>query len=265
MAWKRGQPGTSGHWRLRLVQRRKNARIPTCVIEMPRLTRLSQLTEMGSGMNIFSLLRSQAKVILCAFAMLVLLGMVWNQTETPTSLAVNPPVATPSSVSGVSTDTGSKTSPDAVEPVAPVGTPASPIDPSTGNAEAKSKDEEYRALMLGCWFHIESGEHWIENFPDGTSRLLLKLDFVSSLIYGKQLEMDLTWEVKDGVLSHTIIKGTPQANVDSLVKDFGNVRRSNVLEITQERMLLGTLGKKPKKDLWTRSPLPKEWGEAKPR
>ncbi len=116
--------------------------------------------------------------------------------------------------------------------------------------------------MIGYWFHIESGEHWIENRPDGTSRLLLKLDFVSSLIYGKQLEMDLTWEVKDGVLTHTIVGGTPKANVDSLIKDFGQSRSSQILEFTKERMLLQPLKKKDTKDLWTRCPIPKEWANA---
>ena len=119
--------------------------------------------------------------------------------------------------------------------------------------------------MVGCWFHIESGEHWLENYADGTSRLLLKLDFVSSLIYGKQIEMDLTWQVKDGVLTHTIIKGNPQASVDSLVKDFGKARSSSILDVTTERILLGTLGKNPKQDVWTRSALPKEWTATKAR
>lgn len=141
--------------------------------------------------------------------------------------------------------------------------PAPSPTPPAESPGATSKDDEHRALMVGCWFHIESGEHWIENFPDGTSRLLLKLDFVSSLLYGKQIEMDLTWEVKDGVLTHTILKGNPQASVDSLVKDFGRARSSDILEVTPERLLLGALGKKPKKDLWTRSPLPKEWADAK--
>lgn len=223
-------------------------------------------------MSIFSFLRSQAKGLFLALAVVFLLGMVWAQTKPPTPLpAPTGAVSTGAGTAAVtmSTDTPPKTLPDspADKPADPAGAPAdasaSTTTPPTESPGAKSKDDELRALMLGCWFHVESGDHWIENFPDGTSRLLLKLDFVSSLLYGKQIEMDLTWEVKDGVLTHTIVKGNPQANVDSLVKDFGRARSSDILELTPERMLLGALGKKPKKDLWTRSPLPKEWENAK--
>lgn len=223
-------------------------------------------------MSIFSLLRSQAKGLLLTLAVVFLLGMVWAQTKPPTVLPASTDAVssgTDSPAGKISTDTPQKTLPESssVKPADPAGVPAdastSSTTPPTESPGSKSKDDELRALMLGCWFHVESGDHWIENFPDGTSRLLLKLDFVSSLLYGKQIEMDLTWEVKDGVLTHTIVKGNPQASVDSLVKDFGRARSSDILELTPERMLLGALGKKPKKDLWTRSPLPKEWENAK--
>ena len=218
-------------------------------------------------MSVFSLFRSQAKVLLLALAVVFLLGMVWAQTKPPVHLSLSK--GADSSGGKHAADTIPKTLPEspANQPAdtagGAAGTPDSSATPSSENPAAKSKDDEYRALMVGCWFHVESGDHWIENFPDGSSRLLLKLDFVSSLLYGKQIEMELTWEVKDGVLTHTIVKGNPQASVDSLVKDFGKARSSNILEVSPERMLLGPLNKKSKQDLWTRSSLPKEWEAAK--
>ena len=88
--------------------------------------------------------------------------------------------------------------------------------------------------------------------------MLLKLDFFASLLYGKQAHMDLTWDVKDGVLTHTVVSGTPVANVNSIIKDYGKSRHYTILETTPERMLLQSLTDK-QKDLWTRTPAPQEW------
>jgi hypothetical protein len=127
-------------------------------------------------------------------------------------------------------------------------------------AAPQSPEEKLKAQFLGIWFHSENGQQWIENRPDGTARMLLKLDFISSLLYGQETHMDLTWDVKDGMLTHTVIGGTPVANVDKIVKDFGKSLQYAILETTAERMLLESKNDK-QKDLWTRSPAPPEWAK----
>jgi len=114
-------------------------------------------------------------------------------------------------------------------------------------------------MLAGYWTHIENGQQWIENRADGTSRMLLKLDFVASLLYGQQSSMQLSWEVKDGILTHTIQEGAPQKSVDAIIRDYGKVRGYTILETTPDRMLLESRDGKQKKELWTRTQPPKEW------
>ena len=121
-----------------------------------------------------------------------------------------------------------------------------------------SPDEKLKAQFLGIWQHSENGEQWIENRSDGTARMLLKLDFISSLLYGQETQMDLTWDVTDGMLMHTVVGGIPLANVNKIVKDFGKSRYYTILETTPVRMLLQSKTDK-QKDLWTRTPAPPEW------
>ena len=121
-----------------------------------------------------------------------------------------------------------------------------------------SPDEKLKTQFLGIWQHSENGEQWIENRPDGTARMLLKLDFISSLLYGQVTHMDLTWDVKDGMLTHTVNGGTPMAHVNKIVKDFGKSLHYRILETTPERMLLQSTTDK-QKDLWTRTTAPQEW------
>ena len=136
-------------------------------------------------------------------------------------------------------------------------TTPSAVSPELSPAEL-SPDEKLKAQLIGIWLHTENGEQWIENRPDGTARMLLKLDFVSSLLYGQMTHMDLTWDVRDGILSHTVVGGRPSANVDKLVKDFGTSRDYTIREMTPERMLLESKTGK-EQDQWTRTPAPKEW------
>ena len=150
----------------------------------------------------------------------------------------------------------------AAHPVAPTLTP----EQLSIQSAAAQRDEELKTQLIGIWYHSENGDQWIENRPDGTSRMLLKLNFISSLLYGQETSMELTWAVKDGILTNTIVSGLPKKNVDSLVKDFSQARQYTILETTPERMLIESRSKKDekKKELWTRSPAPKEWAVMEP-
>ncbi len=203
-------------------------------------------------MNNGSTYRTHLIRLLITTAGIVLLGIVWTQFGSGDSQ--------PMSVSESAVSPLAAKSPEylaAVVPVTPVQSPAT-ADPAPTKAQANSPDEELKAKFLGIWTHSENGDHWIENRPDGTARMLLKLDFFASLLYGKQAHMDLTWDVKDGVLTHTVVSGTPVANVNSIIKDYGKSRQYTILETTPERMLLQSLTDK-QKDLWTRTPAPQEW------
>lgn len=161
-----------------------------------------------------------------------------RQLETPTKV-VPPPAPATNAV------------PTSREPSAVSATPVL--------SEAARRDAELRSLLVGYWTHVENGQQWIENRADGTSRMLLQLDFVASLLYGHESSMQLSWEVKDGTLTHTVLSGTPQKNVDAIVRDYGKVRKYTILETTPDRMLLEAQNEKKERELWTRTPPPKEW------
>lgn len=174
---------------------------------------------------------------------IAVLGLVWSQMGS----SDRQPMAA-----------GESAIPLSGERATPVETPQP--SPTPVASPALSPDDKMKPQFLGVWFHAENGEQWIENRADGTARMLLKLDFLSSLLYGQELHLDLTWNVKDGVLSHTIVSGSPTANVNKLVQDFGKSLHYAILETTPERMLL--LSKSDKqKDLWTRTPAPMEWAK----
>lgn len=169
------------------------------------------------------------------------------------------PVQEIAAVADAQAPSGSSAHPASAPPVVEKTEVAPPVVADPGRSEATRRDDELRSLLAGYWTHVENGQQWIENRADGTSRMLLKLDFVASLLYGKESSMQLSWEVKDGILTHTILEGVPQKSVDAIIRDYGKVRGYTILETTPDRMLLETRDGKKKKELWTRTQPPKDW------
>lgn len=97
-------------------------------------------------------------------------------------------------------------------------------------------DDELRQRILGTWRLEDYGERIVENRPDGTATMIVRLNFAGALFYGSRLDFELTWTVVDGVLTHSIVSGTPKANVEKLVRDWGSSMSSRILSL-DDRML----------------------------
>ena len=117
-------------------------------------------------------------------------------------------------------------------------------EPSTGSvtgapdvaSAAAPTDDELRRRIQGIWRLEDHGERIVENRPDGTATMIVRLNFAGALFYGSRLDFELTWSVVDGVLTHSIVSGTPKANVDKLVRDWGSSMSSRILGL-DDRML----------------------------
>lgn len=92
--------------------------------------------------------------------------------------------------------------------------------------------------VVGKWVLNETIRRSVEMRADGTATMHVKLDFFGSLLYGSELNMELTWSVDDDVLSHTLLRGEPKANVDRLIRDFGNSRQYRIIELNDAVLLL---------------------------
>lgn len=94
------------------------------------------------------------------------------------------------------------------------------------------------AQLHGRWLLNDSIRRDLTIHPDGTARMHVKLDLVSSFFYGKEMDLQLTWQVEDGVLTHVMVSGKPEENVARLVKDFGNSRSYRILSLSDKELVL---------------------------
>jgi len=114
----------------------------------------------------------------------------------------------------------------------------------------KLTDEELRQKLLGTWRLNDYGTRVVTNRPDGTASMDVTISFPFSLAYGGALDLELTWTVEEGVLTHTITSGTPEKDVDRLIRDFGAGRSSRILSITSEVLDLEELTKSRDRYRW---------------
>ncbi|MEZ6055361.1 MAG: hypothetical protein R3C01_01530 [Planctomycetaceae bacterium] len=99
-------------------------------------------------------------------------------------------------------------------------------------------DAELSAKFVGTWKSSYHGTQEITLKADGSAQLESRLDFLSSLLYGSKLSMQLTWKVQEGVLTQVIVDGVPQGNVERLVANEGGTRSYLVLEQGETYFLL---------------------------
>ena len=116
----------------------------------------------------------------------------------------------------------------AVDPtVAPL-----PADSATeGETAPESEDTSLDEAFWGTWQLEDHGLRTVFLKPDGTATMDVELDFFASLLYGKEMTMDLTWSFDDGILSYTIVGGEPAENVNQVILDYGRERSYRVLTV----------------------------------
>lgn len=78
----------------------------------------------------------------------------------------------------------------------------------------------------------------------------VQLDYLSALLYGREMNMELSWELDDDILTHRIVGGTPKGNVDRLVRDFGDSLSYRVVKVDETELVLEDLDDERKQHHW---------------
>lgn len=104
--------------------------------------------------------------------------------------------------------------------------------------EPSGRDSMLRQRLIGTWTTKAFGTQELTNYTDGTARLDVTLNRLGALRYGKSLTLELTWTVRNGVMTHTVKGGTPPEKVARLVNDWGKTLEYEVIEVTDTHMVL---------------------------
>lgn len=136
--------------------------------------------------------------------------------------------------------------------------PAEDLSHQVEQAPVAAAEAPPRERLIGHWRLNQSIVREIQIRQDGTAVMECTLDTLSSLIYGRKLTLDLNWTFEDGVLTHIVIGGSPQANVSRLTDAFGDTRSYRLVSVDKDRMVLqGPLDSKGVEN-WVAVPPPSE-------
>ena len=105
--------------------------------------------------------------------------------------------------------------------------------------------------MVGTWVCNDMFRRRIHVRADGTASMNVKLDFIASLLYGSEMDLELTWTADGDSLVYAAVSGEPKHNVDRLLSDFGRQQVYDVVEFDGDRMLLELTSDKSRHD-WRR-------------
>lgn len=76
--------------------------------------------------------------------------------------------------------------------------------------------------LIGRWRDSFFGTRTLTLKADGTATMVLDLDFAGRLLYGKRLEFDMKWSLKNGVVTIDILEGRPAAASKSATGAWGS-------------------------------------------
>ena len=132
----------------------------------------------------------------------------------------------------------------AVPPVAETGSEASSLNAEAMTADGQSTASEQPtarpelAAYVGTWFAKSHGTRLTKLNADGTGHVHAKLDWIASLLYGSELHIDVAWTVEGDLMTHTVISGSPEKNLNALIRDYGAVKDYRIESIDESTMTL---------------------------
>lgn len=77
------------------------------------------------------------------------------------------------------------------------------------------------AQLVGTWQDSFYGKRTLVLNPDGTAHMRLNLDFAGRLLYGKQVDFDMTWSLDKGAVTIEIVGGHPHRAAMTLMDTWG--------------------------------------------
>ena len=111
-------------------------------------------------------------------------------------------------------------------------------------------DAQLSERLVGTWKTTSWGEQVLTNNVDGTASLDVELNRLAAIRYGREMELELEWTIENGILSHTLVGGSPQRKVDRLIHDFGASTEYRVVEITDSELVLEELEDPDEQHVW---------------
>ncbi len=104
--------------------------------------------------------------------------------------------------------------------------------------KAVSREDRFRSLVVGTWQDDYQGKRTLTLRNDGSGAMVVELSGLQAMLVAPQLTFNMEWSVADGRLKKRTLNGEPAAHVDMILATMGDTVDEEILELTDERLLL---------------------------
>ena len=92
--------------------------------------------------------------------------------------------------------------------------------------------------LVGSWQQEFLGQRTLTIAADGTAKMVIEPAGIWVLGFGRRLDIELFWSVKDGHLIYGITSGTPPEKVAVAIKSWGDKWDEEIVTLTDEKLIL---------------------------
>jgi hypothetical protein len=114
--------------------------------------------------------------------------------------------------------------------------PAPAAQADSGQVSSAAADEH--RLILGTWQDDYHGRRTMTVRDDGTATMVCELEGMNARLFTPVLNLNLRWQLADGVMTRVIIDGTPTDKVKFVVNLMGARTDEKLLRLTETELHL---------------------------
>lgn len=104
--------------------------------------------------------------------------------------------------------------------------------------ENRQRDQQFRKLALGTWEDDYQGRRTMTLEADGKAQMIVELSGIKARLFAPKLEFDMEWSLENGRLKKRTVGGKPAVKVQMILKMMGDRVDEQILELSEDRLLL---------------------------
>lgn len=116
--------------------------------------------------------------------------------------------------------------------------PGNEIAVASPTVSAPRSDEELRAKVVGTWQDEYQGKRTMTLRSDGTGAMVVELSGLKAALVAPRLTFHMQWSIAQGRLKKRSLGGEPAVQVNMILKTLGDTVEEEILEVTEDRLLL---------------------------
>lgn len=100
------------------------------------------------------------------------------------------------------------------------------------------KDAECSRLIVGVWEQERFGTRRMTVLDDGTASMAIRPSGIWASMFGEKIDLEMFWSIKDGHIDYGVSGGSPEEQMETARKMWGDHWVEKIETLTQDELIL---------------------------